>query len=407
VADEIWGLNLIFKIMTTDLERGFFNQYNNPHLKTVDRSFDKAARGKDRVEHLKGMTKEEVALFNKEIVNDWNGYRPDLRRDFLPAARKNLDVTTRQGDRGEVAYWEKRTETITRDVAKVNRLEGADNYVISNSNEAVALEFVILKAIQDCVWLGDEVTAFPASKYDDYFNGIDLVLRVHDSADNANTCELGIDVTTNMDEKKVWEKKLMPIEQRLRENRNYCVNYFKDINSADDGDKMGRVFMPRIIIGASAQEAARLAKLLVNEQGVGGEDWEPRVRNLILKEINAQLTAQASILLSNNRLINNIDEFIDPRELLLFLGNKLDKTGSEEENKVWQDKLDATGEAKRVWAMLAQYRRLLKYFVPKIKTSRGRPRKLELNSVDTLLSDPRLLLARRESEPAKKQSYVS
>ncbi len=253
-------------------------------------------REKGYLAYLPGLSDEEIEKFNREIINSWERYRPNsinFQDIYGERARK---------DREQVINFEKRP-----------------SFKKEKPDAALALEYIVMNGIYDCNWLGENAIVTPASRYDDYFNQIDIVVSFNIGEKRRKIYYLGIDITTASRNEEVLKEKIENIEQQLKAKKLSEVKYFQSMDT--DDKERGRREMPRVIISAKPEKVGKLAKLALENRGRGLANDE--IKYQFIYQIERQLMAEINYLLRNNGLTNQW--FEDYQSLKLFIKNHKEK----------------------------------------------------------------------------------
>ncbi len=138
--------------------------------------------------------------------------------------------------------------------------EKRDPSTIEPKRMATVFEALVCEQINENMWFGGNGRMTPASKYDDYENGVDGILNILESGRN-NFLALGIDVTFSG---KQMEEKIDNIVSQIDRNEMATVKYFV----MPDGTYKGELRrVPRIVLAAEVGSVKQLA-----EQWAAGEN---------------------------------------------------------------------------------------------------------------------------------------
>lgn len=147
-------------------------------------------------------------------------------------------------------------EKIEDDLAQVHKLERAfdaeDNHEGKKAHlYAMALELIVQDVAN--AWFPDCVI-WRANKFDDYKRGTDLFMDM--PGPDGAPLTLALDVTSS---RMAAKEKVERVVETYRRGKFHDVEYFA--SDTDDERPRGRAFMPRVVVGASRDEIARLARL--------------------------------------------------------------------------------------------------------------------------------------------------
>ncbi|HEY1041864.1 MAG TPA: hypothetical protein VGE48_00360 [Candidatus Paceibacterota bacterium] len=147
------------------------------------------------------------------------------------------------------------SEVIDADLAKVARLKS--NFAPEDRNKFASeiMEGIIYDQSERSDWLGPYAQTIRASEYDDYVNGIDLVVEFDEPERSRSHLALGVDATfsrTNI------EKKLRRVKDEIDSGSLASIKYFRSQN----GRFMGRLTnVPRVVTGMEKDRLLELATI--------------------------------------------------------------------------------------------------------------------------------------------------
>ncbi len=211
-------------------------------------------------------------------------------------------------------------ENVARDMLRVDKKEQrltADTQAI----HAEVLEAILYEQIGNGKWFGEHATAIKTSKYDDYFNGSDLILEIEESARTLSHLSLSVDVTfgTTTEEKKfAWIKENIDDESLGR------IKYFHSERGGFRGE-LSKV--PQVVIGVDKELLIKLAGLWADKGGLKKEHRDTLanhpVQRVIFAEILLQLqtfkiyaetTGKKSLIPVYQKSINVLEEILRSKE---------------------------------------------------------------------------------------------
>lgn len=150
---------------------------------------------------------------------------------------------------------------------------------------ATVFEASIDRCIENAGWLGADNTVLKSSDFDDIKNGIDTIIESKEGESSASYLGLAIDVTTNVDAGKKFDR----IKGEIDRNKMPEVKYFRSehMNMRGTLEKI-----PRVIVWADSRTAEELADLAFSENYNKLKNHPAQIQ--ILEEIMVQLRAFAS-----------------------------------------------------------------------------------------------------------------
>lgn len=153
----------------------------------------------------------------------------------------------------DIKYVEKREATFI----EINNEKGdLINSIERNKRISDIYEGVIVEQAEQNNWFGKNVNFYPASKYDDYANGVDGVAEFFDTkTEDREYVAMSFDVIFSNHAEHVVDK-LKITKKMIDEGHLSEVKYFEDA----DGNKK-RLSAPRIILGSRLISAEKLIDL--------------------------------------------------------------------------------------------------------------------------------------------------
>lgn len=166
---------------------------------------------------------------------------------------------------------------VARDVLKVNELKAKfENDATKRTAEV--LEAIIYKRIELGNWLGPNAETIRPSEYDDFVNGIDIIVEFN-TEDSKKHLALGIDITFGS---LTMVKKFDRIKEEIDMDELAKVKYFEA-----HGFKGTLTQLPRIVIGVQKDTVVDLAGLWMNNKNT--EIDKHFIKDILLQEIKLQL----------------------------------------------------------------------------------------------------------------------
>ncbi len=150
---------------------------------------------------------------------------------------------------------------------------------------ATVFEAIVHEGIERFGWLGPDATAIRSSEYDD-LKGVDGIVRFRHEGEGDAHLGLAMDVTFGSQIKKKMDRTKEDIDKgHLAE-----VKYFISGNegNGDHPEYMGRLQVPRVVVGLNAPLIKELAELWMNS-GNNEKIASHDAQKLFAEEIRAQL----------------------------------------------------------------------------------------------------------------------
>jgi hypothetical protein len=178
-------------------------------------------------------------------------------------------------------------EEIRKDLSQVHKLESQfqqreSSFDQENKKIADILEAIVLEHGMESYWFGEDARTRKTSKYDDYVNGVDLVVEFGDEPESP--LGLAVDVTFSQDSMKKFERNRMQIER----GELSMVKYY---HSELTGKRKKLDYLPYVVIGASKKTVLELAEMQLHKQWRTFSRHPFQIR--ILHQIKAQLEVSA------------------------------------------------------------------------------------------------------------------
>ncbi len=203
-------------------------------------------------------------------------------------------------------------QEIAQDVDRVIRLKEKfkkERERKETKQMSTILEAIIFEQGELGEWFGENSFTIGVSEFDDFVNGIDMVVEFHEQDDlEMPPLELGIDVTFTND----TTPKFDGLKEQIENGELSTIKYFCD--STDVRGKKENV--PEVIIGVSGKTTNELTQLWLEKD----HDALPkyRIQIMILEQIRVQLIA----FMSYAKLCDK-DDLADIYESRLQVVNKI------------------------------------------------------------------------------------
>jgi len=153
---------------------------------------------------------------------------------------------------------------------------------------ALVFEALVLDQTERSNWLGTDAMTIRASKFDDYVNGVDMIVEFPEEI--SRHLALAVDVTTS----DLLVKKFLRIRKEIENGRLSQIKYF---NSKNFRGELKNV--PRVIIGADRSTIRQVGELWLENKNK--ELAVHPVRKIILDEIMVQLKAFSDYAVSRGK----------------------------------------------------------------------------------------------------------
>ena len=160
-------------------------------------------------------------------------------------------------------------EKIQRDLEQVE--EKKDSLAgQSRPKESIAAEYLLLEAISNHLLFNRknqeaDINLIPAAEFDDYFNGIDIIVAARMKGEK-NWHYIGIDATTSEDEGELM-KKLSANYRKITSIKQLPKADYYLPQTENKGEKPGSVNLIRIVLGLSQKRVRDLAAEYVDSKG--------------------------------------------------------------------------------------------------------------------------------------------
>lgn len=197
-------------------------------------------------------------------------------------------------------------EEIDRDVLKLTKKIEESIAENSNSREkskkiATILEYIIAVCINHSKWLGENVSIFSTSMFDDWIRGIDGILEMtnpHDKNESSKHLAFGIDITFSSIMDKEFEDKIQSILYGINEGKLVEAKYFQK----PTGEILPKLKMPKIIISVKFSE---VRTLVFDFKNLDKEEYKQRLENHPMKyHMIEQILGQCNLFANYARSIN-------------------------------------------------------------------------------------------------------
>lgn len=191
--------------------------------------------------------------------------------DFINHPYSNMDVASDLEYVAKQKVLHKKTETPqSRELKRI----------------ADIFEALVLWNSEQADWLGSKATTIKTSEYDDYKNGVDMVVEFQEER-SASYLGLAADVTFSSD-RSIIAKKFSILRDQIKRGTLAQVKYFHSDHTHFDGQLSK---LPEVVIGVSKSMVLELARLWA--EGKNSTLANHRVGVLILKQIEMQLSVFA------------------------------------------------------------------------------------------------------------------
>ena len=182
---------------------------------------------------------------------------------------------------------------------------------------ADVFEAVVLEQGELSQWFGEHGFTIGASEYDDWVNGIDLLVEFRKpNSPEAPLLALGIDVTFSVDVTDKFDRLRKQIEDGSLAKMKYSA-------SGHSEEKGSRDNLPEVIVGVSVKTVNELQELWLDENQIALE--QHRVQIMILMEIKEQLLTfiEYSRSLNDKRLVGIFENRLTIIEQILGKKNNI------------------------------------------------------------------------------------
>ncbi|OGI22104.1 MAG: hypothetical protein A2808_03710 [Candidatus Moranbacteria bacterium RIFCSPHIGHO2_01_FULL_55_24] len=214
-------------------------------------------------------------------------------KDFLHPNIEKAHRRTEEIFKKEAIQLDEFIDPYPEDQVSADKSKAADLKKKFETNEphkkyADVMEGVIYRQIGRSGWFGEKAQAIKTSLYDDYINGIDLMVEFEEESRAFRHLGLAIDVTFSADRNSgTLDKKFDRIKKEMDEGHLAQVKYFKSKNS-----RMKGVFenLPRVVVGMERTKVMELAAIWLNEDR-HAEFLKHPAQRMILEQVLVQLIA--------------------------------------------------------------------------------------------------------------------
>jgi hypothetical protein len=170
-------------------------------------------------------------------------YRPKTE-DFRDLYGEQVDVDNSFVDGLEKKWAEENLKLSDFEREKIEK-----NKKISNITEGIVIDQLSGK------WLENKGVCTPTSKFDDYKNGVDMVVEFPKEGTPNEYMGIGMDITFSSDQAGVEAKLARIIKQ------NVAPNTFSEIKYFDSEEIKGKIVVPRIVIAINEEYVKDLFSL--------------------------------------------------------------------------------------------------------------------------------------------------
>lgn len=181
-----------------------------------------------------------------------------------PEAKELIDSNSIDMDSFRDLYGDDRVDADEKEVRRLeSRFARSDQKVLSGGvtkeqvhQLSVISESFLLRGFNEGEWV-PYCGAIKTTEYDDYVNGVDLVLEYKKAEDPASHLGLAIDVTFSND----LERKLSKIKEEIAKGTLTRIKYFDSPNSHIRGELRG---IPRGVVGFDTNTMNRISEYRKN-----------------------------------------------------------------------------------------------------------------------------------------------
>ncbi len=122
------------------------------------------------------------------------------------------------------------------------------------------LEVILYLQCSEGKWFGEDTGVTLANEYDDYVNGVDVLVEFTSSERRPPVLALGVDVTMS---KEAVREKIRRIKESIESDTLTDVKYFE---SSKNGVKLRLSGLPRVVIGLDSETILGLSQLFVQNK---------------------------------------------------------------------------------------------------------------------------------------------
>jgi hypothetical protein len=179
-------------------------------------------------------------------------------------------------------------DQINADKLKAKELKKRFETEDPHKKYADVMEGLIYRQISQSGWFGEKAMPIKTSLYDDYINGVDLMVEFEEESRAKRHLGLAVDVTFSADANTgTLDKKFDRMKKEIDEGHLAEVRYFKSKNR-----RMIFENLPRVVVGMERTRVMELATLWLNEDRHEELKNHP-VQRMILEQVYAQLVGLA------------------------------------------------------------------------------------------------------------------
>ncbi|MEK7186879.1 MAG: hypothetical protein AAB690_00590 [Patescibacteria group bacterium] len=216
-------------------------------------------------------------------------------------------------------YREKEIEADKEEVArrKLRAEKGQTKEKEELKKTADVFEAIVLEQGELSKWFGEYGYTIGASEYDDWINGIDLLVEFRQpNLPEAPLLALGIDVTFSIDVTDKFDR----VRKQIEDGSLAKIKYFSSEHSTEKGPRDN---LPEVIVGVSAKTVNELQELWLGRDQMAIE--QHRIQIMILMEIKEQLLTfiEYSCSLNDKRLAGIFENRLEIVEKLLGKKNDI------------------------------------------------------------------------------------
>lgn len=218
------------------------------------------------------------------------------------------------------------------------------------------LEAVLAKHLEKSEWIGAGVVVSSASKYDDFFNGVDMVVEFDIFEKGEDSLKLSLDVTTGQTAAACYDK-IAGIKNKItKEGELSSLKYFVSSESTENSYKGKVEMVPKVIVGTDIEGVKDIAKyiekLLESKSGSNREMAKHNLQIEIIEEIIAQL--KEYIRFAREAGFEESDEIITNQKKVL---KKVEEIYEEKKRSVGDNPVGARKEKNRIYKALTDFSR--------------------------------------------------
>ncbi len=186
----------------------------------------------------------------ENIDRESRGELPPVIREAYPGAKKYLREQSIKSKDFVYLYGE---ENVSKDDAEVARLEAGFSHGPEKQAADVLEAIMLLGELNN--WFGQNAETIKTSDFDDYINGVDMVVEFNERLKSFYRLGLAVDVTYSPG--KVREK-FERIKKEIEAGSLATIKYFPSEKEDFRGEKRN---VPRVVVGIEWDTIAELAGL--------------------------------------------------------------------------------------------------------------------------------------------------